>query len=103
MYANDTQNLKIDTIPILVTGSHRSGSTWIGQVMSHSINLHYIHEPFNPNRQSPYIDPGLFKYWFTEINSDNQKMYVAAFNKLFNHNTFATIIAGLPEVCGKNF
>ncbi len=33
--------------PILVTGSHRSGSTWIGKVISTSDEVGYVREPFN--------------------------------------------------------
>lgn len=33
--------------PILVTGSHRSGSTWIGKVIASAPNTLYVHEPFN--------------------------------------------------------
>lgn len=33
--------------PILVTGSHRSGTTWIGKVLDQSNNLCYLSEPTN--------------------------------------------------------
>lgn len=33
--------------PILVTGSHRSGSTWIGKMISESPEVGYVREPFN--------------------------------------------------------
>lgn len=32
---------------ILVTGAHRSGSTWVGRMLAHSHEVQYIHEPFN--------------------------------------------------------
>ena len=35
----------IDTKPILVTGSHRSGSTWVGKMLATSPSVNYIHEP----------------------------------------------------------
>ena len=35
--------------PILVTGSHRSGTTWVGNILKQSSNVYYIHEPFDPN------------------------------------------------------
>ncbi|HUF97849.1 MAG TPA: sulfotransferase [Ilumatobacter sp.] len=34
--------------PILVTGSHRSGTTWAGAILSLSGEALSIHEPFNP-------------------------------------------------------
>lgn len=36
--------------PVLVTGSNRSGTTWVGEVLCQSAELGYLHEPFNPTR-----------------------------------------------------
>ena len=33
--------------PILVTGSHRSGSTWAGRIIAAAPRCAYLHEPFN--------------------------------------------------------
>jgi hypothetical protein len=33
--------------PILLTGSHRSGSTWVGQMIASHPSVAYIEEPFN--------------------------------------------------------
>ena len=33
--------------PVLVTGSHRSGSTWVGRLLASAEGLHYVQEPFN--------------------------------------------------------
>ncbi len=35
--------------PILVTGAPRSGTTWVGRMISQSAAVTYIHEPFNAN------------------------------------------------------
>lgn len=32
---------------VLITGSHRSGSTWLGRLLAAADGLHYVHEPFN--------------------------------------------------------
>jgi len=62
--------------PILITGSHRSGTTWVGRILAESPSLHYIHEPFNPNR---YIRPcacGVkFTNWFQYISQENEAFY----------------------------
>ena len=52
---------------ILVTGSHRSGSTWLGKMIALSPEVGYIHEPLNPisNR------PGKFR-----LNLKNWYQYV---------------------------
>jgi hypothetical protein len=33
--------------PIVVTGTHRAGTTWVGEMISKSPEVTYIHEPFN--------------------------------------------------------
>ena len=35
--------------PILVTGTHRSGTTWVGRMLAVP-GVWHLHEPFNPNR-----------------------------------------------------
>jgi len=51
---------------IVLTGSHRSGSTWAGKMIALSPRVYYIAEPFNPRRKqlaSPFntwpLDPTL--------------------------------------------
>ena len=59
--------------PVLVTGSHRSGSTWVGRMIAEAPGMLYLHEPFNI---SDPPGPGLcnvgFKYWFTYITRENE-------------------------------
>ncbi len=42
------QNNKTRKSAILVTGSNRSGSTWVGSVLAQAAGVRYIHEPFSP-------------------------------------------------------
>lgn len=69
--------------PILVSGSHRSGTTWIGRMLAEAPNVFYIHEPFSvtdpPGRG---ICNAQFKHWFTYITRENE----ASFYKPL-HNT----------------
>jgi hypothetical protein len=55
--------------PILVTGSHRSGTTWVGRVLACAPGVGYLDEPFRPDHRPgvlatpiadwfPYIRPG---------------------------------------------
>ena len=51
---------------VYVTGIGRSGTTFVGKVLSLPLSVDYIHEPFNPecglpgmNRWDPYIRPSL--------------------------------------------
>jgi len=60
--------------PILVTGSHRSGTTWVGKMLALSPNIFYIHEPFNPLTR-PGICAARFPRAFTYITRENATLY----------------------------
>lgn len=50
--------------PILVTGAHRSGTTWVGRVLATAAEVFYIHEPLNPNFAPYYLGrKNLPYYW----------------------------------------
>lgn len=53
--------------PILVTGSHYSGSTLVGRVLSASHSIRYIHEPFNIEN-SLSCDSPPFDLWFKYVD-----------------------------------
>jgi hypothetical protein len=62
--------------PILVTGAHRSGTTWVGKMIAASPHVYYIQEPFNvdyPPR--PGISRTRMQYWFTYISEENADQY----------------------------
>jgi len=44
-----------DSGPILVTGTHRSGTTWVGEMLSLGRSVHYIHEPFAPMYERAWL------------------------------------------------
>lgn len=49
--------------PILVTGTHRSGTTWVGETLCLSSEAHYVHEPFAPmNSRSWLSTPPAIRY-----------------------------------------
>src|SRR5687767_4572407 len=59
--------------PILVSGSHRSGTTWIGRMLAESPSLFYIHEPFSvTDPPSRGICNTQFNHWFTFITRENE-------------------------------
>lgn len=60
--------------PILVTGSHRSGTSWTGRMLSASPEVGYIHEPFNIQSRPGICDAG-FRYWFSYVNKDNGNLF----------------------------
>lgn len=61
--------------PILVTGAPRSGSTWVGNVLSLDRDSGYIYEPFNKN-----CPPGQcrarFHHAFTYVTAENEDYYL---------------------------
>lgn len=63
--------------PILVTGGHRSGTTWVGKSLALSGQTAYISEPLNV-----YHRPGVMvapvKHWYTYICEENEDDYLPA-------------------------
>ena len=80
--------------PILVTGSHRSGTTWVGKMLAADATTAYISEPLNVlHRPGVYRTP--VKYWYTYITDENGVDYLPAFNELLNfqYHTLHEIIS----------
>jgi len=53
--------------PILVTGSHRSGSTWVGRMLALDPSVGFIMEPFNLNHRLG-ICRARFDYYFQYLS-----------------------------------
>jgi len=69
--------------PILVTGAHRSGTTWVGKMLSAAHNTAYISEPLNVlHRRGVYRAD--VKHWYEYITAENEEKYLPAFRELFN-------------------
>jgi hypothetical protein len=68
-------------IPILVTGTHRSGTTWVGKMLAADAMTAYISEPLNVLHR-----PGVFharvRHWYQYICEENEAEYLPAFEKL---------------------
>ncbi|MBE9100644.1 sulfotransferase [Vacuolonema iberomarrocanum] len=60
--------------PILITGSHRSGTTWVGRILNASPNTHFVGEPFNPvhAKHCPYVP---IKHWFHAVMPDEENIF----------------------------
>lgn len=56
--------------PILVTGAHRSGTTWVGKMLALAPGVGYVHEPFNPR-----FSAGSFDRYFIVVTSENEERY----------------------------
>ncbi|QDO93677.1 hypothetical protein FNB79_06705 [Formosa sediminum] len=80
---------------ILVTGSHRSGSTWTGNVIARAPKVRYVHEPFNISIKR---DNSPFKFWFEFLidssieHQKDSKAYIDSFYKVFNKDSFNKLL-----------
>lgn len=63
--------------PILVTGSHRSGTTWIGRMLAASRDVGYLHEPFNvSHNRGAFAAP--IPLWFWYVTTQNESVHLRA-------------------------
>jgi len=73
--------------PILVTGTHRSGTTWVGKMLAAEALTAYISEPLNVLHR-----PGVFrvevKHWYQYICEDNGNDYLPAFRDLLEFDYY---------------
>ncbi|MFO7965703.1 MAG: sulfotransferase [Desulfobacterales bacterium] len=67
--------------PILVTGSHRSGTTWAGRILALAPHAGYIHEPFNIRNKLSVVDSP-FNCWFQYVCEENENPYKAALDSV---------------------
>jgi hypothetical protein len=68
---------------ILVTGAHRTGTTWVGRMLAASPQMAYISEPLNVLHR-----PGVFRqqvaFWYAYICDENESLYLPSFRELLN-------------------
>lgn len=94
---------------ILITGSHRSGTTWVGRTISQHQSVKYVHEPFNIDRPLPHYGLTL-DHWFEHFDSSSHQEQISlVFEILFgrlggrvafrtwkqNHKLLIPLLAGV--------
>ena len=67
--------------PILVTGAHRTGTTWVGKMLAASPQVAYISEPLNVWHR-PGVLRAPVERWYTCIRAENEAAYLPAFREL---------------------
>jgi Sulfotransferase family len=68
---------------ILVTGAHRSGTTWVRRMLSADHSTAYISEPLNVlHRRGVYSADVI--HWYQYITEENDEKYLPAFHELLN-------------------
>ncbi len=55
----------LSTPPILVTGPHRSGTTWVGRMLASHPSVAYLAEPFNVR-----VPPSPVRHFFEHVTAD---------------------------------
>ncbi|MGZ4430350.1 MAG: sulfotransferase, partial [Gaiellales bacterium] len=59
--------------PILITGAHRSGTTWVGRTLAQSPELGYLDEPFGLLHR-PGTCAVSFRHWFPYVTGDDERL-----------------------------
>lgn len=69
--------------PILVTGAHRSGTTWVGKMLAAEDGVAYISEPMNVLHR-PGVLRARVPYWYTYITTGNEDEYLPALREMLD-------------------
>jgi hypothetical protein len=73
-----------ENAPILVTGAHRSGTTWVGRLLASAPQVSYLSEPLNVLHR-----PGVFSArvpsWYTYICEENGAEYLPSYQELLSY------------------
>lgn len=78
--------------PLLVSGAHRSGTSWVGAMLAASGYYAYVSEPLNVwHRRGVFNAP--VDYWYSYICDENEEQYLPAFR-----DTLALRYRLLPEL-----
>lgn len=67
--------------PILISGIHRSGSTWLGEMISLSSQVGYVHEPFNQSHGKCVCGYDI-PYWYNAVTEANEDQVRRHFDHL---------------------
>lgn len=63
---------------ILVTGPHRSGTTWVGKTLSQNSSVELVYEPFNPDFER-YNFTYRFENWFQHVPTSASRTEIESY------------------------
>ncbi len=69
--------------PILVTGAHRTGTTWVGKMLVAGGGAAYISEPLNVMHRPGVMRAPVSK-WYTLITEENESTFLPAFLEMLD-------------------
>ena len=77
---------------ILVTGAHRTGTTWVGKMLAASREVAYVSEPLN-RWHRPGVMRAPVRHWYTYICKDNEAEFIQALKETrrFQYHTLAEL------------
>ena len=80
------------TEPILVTGAHRTGTTWVGKMLTASGQTAYISEPLNVWHR-PGVLSASTHHWYTYLCAENESEYLPGLLQTlqFRYHTLAEL------------
>ena len=73
--------MTVKSSSILVTGAHRTGTTWVGKMLSADPHTAYISEPLN-RLHRPGVLGACVEHWYTYISDKNDAAFLSAFTEL---------------------
>lgn len=87
LYPDEVPRLHVGTSKALfVTGVYRSGTSWIGDILSYAEGIHYWREPFNPSTvnamtsQYVYLSEGEENYFYEKfVDSMFANRYIGSY------------------------
>ena len=81
--------------PILVTGAHRTGTTWVGKMLAVNPQTAYISEPLNVFHHPGVLRAKVSK-WYTYLCTENEADYLESFQELFSYRYH--LLAGIASL-----
>lgn len=67
--------------PVLVTGTHRSGSTWVGRTLEQAAGFAYVDEPFHPAARPGVCDLPVER-WYEYVSAEDDRGFAAPVERL---------------------
>lgn len=70
--------------PILVTGIHRGGTTWVGKMLAATRETYYLSEVFPLD--SELLPSGLINYWYPYFTAESRQALIDPVNRVLSFN-----------------
>jgi hypothetical protein len=74
-----------DKTPILITGAHRSGTTWVGKVLTQNPKIAYVSEPLHLNHSLGVLKQPV-DVWYQYICDENGDQFYSAYQNTIRFN-----------------